>query len=356
MRHFSEQARIIVDNIRSRDKLPIIVGGTHYYVQSMLPADTLMQDQPSVTELESLSSSKWPILNAPTSEMLEELRVLDPEMALRWHPNDRRKIQRSLEICLQNGRPASQIYSEQKVARDKALDHPHDGAEVPCFNDLLVLWTHARSSDLNARLDQRVDAMIEQGLVGEVEAVFKSAEARRAQGTEIDESHGIWTAIGYKEFLPLVTHHQGAGASKEDCTERTKVSTRQYAKRQTRWLRLKLMPTLVQAGYGKNTFVLDASELVSWDALVRNPALEITKSFIDGAELPQPDLFSPLAAELLQQTEKPLRVAHYCHSCDKTLMTVEEWNGHLESRAHRNATRPKTDWKAIHSTKANSNG
>ncbi|KAK5057159.1 tRNA dimethylallyltransferase, mitochondrial, partial [Cryomyces antarcticus] len=60
---------------------------------------------------------RWPVLEESTEKMLEKLHEVDPIMANRWHPNDRRKIQRSLEIYLETGKKASDIYEEQKPRR-----------------------------------------------------------------------------------------------------------------------------------------------------------------------------------------------------------------------------------------------
>src|SRR5436190_11089962 len=115
---FKKESLQTIKEIRSRGKLPILVGGTHYYTQSVLFNGSLLdKGEPEPEEDDQLSipvSERWPILEASPGEILQKLREVDPVMAARWHPNETRKIRRSLEIYLQTGRPASEIYQEQR--------------------------------------------------------------------------------------------------------------------------------------------------------------------------------------------------------------------------------------------------
>jgi tRNA dimethylallyltransferase len=118
---FKREALKIIQEIRSRGKTPILVGGTHYYTQAVLFHKTIL---PSDQELDAASDDsaeeeKFPILEASTEEMLQKLREVDPVMAERWHPNERRKIRRSLQIYLQTGRRAS---DEEATHRDQQYD------------------------------------------------------------------------------------------------------------------------------------------------------------------------------------------------------------------------------------------
>jgi tRNA dimethylallyltransferase len=94
--NFVSNALAKISEIRARGRLPILVGGTHYYTQSLLFHDALAnksQDEEPVQNAERLA-----VLEEPTEVLLAKLREVDPVMADRWHPNDRRKIQRSLEL------------------------------------------------------------------------------------------------------------------------------------------------------------------------------------------------------------------------------------------------------------------
>ena len=349
VRQYNERARSLIRDIRSRNKLPIVVGGTHYYVQSLIPTtQTMLEPQSSGVDVQPLNASAFSILNASTSEIFRELQNLDPATAARTHPNDRRKVQRGLEICLENGRPASQVYLERRERRRELVAIPSDGIGRGLSDDLLVFWTHATAPQLTERLNVRVDQMVSRGLIEEVEGVFQYAKDCRAKGTDLDESHGLWTAIGYKEFLPLLSQSTRSEDTKADCIERTKIATRQYAKRQNRWIRLTLIPALAAAGYDQKIYPLDVSDTSQFSKCAQEPALRITGLCLDGEALPHPHDICDLATNCLQRNVKPVIQAQYCKVCDKTLMNGDQWKGHLKSKGHRSAIRPKIDWKALH--------
>ena len=150
---FVKNALRIIKEIRSRGKLPILVGGTHYYTQSLLFKDRLAEeDGDEGKEFVSDTKEVWPILHQPTEVVLEELKKVDPAMAGRWHPNDRRKIQRSLEIYLQTGRKGIRYLCENNeyaktvgrgVDGDTVLDAP--AIRFPT----LLFWVHADNDGLH---------------------------------------------------------------------------------------------------------------------------------------------------------------------------------------------------------------
>ena len=251
-------------------------------------------------------------------------------------------------MCLESGQPVSEVYKEQHGRRDtpdQAFERKTDDEKE---NDILVFWTHAQTSKLNERLEHRVDHMIANGLTKEVEDLHELLTKLIAKGQIVDESHGIWTAIGYKEFLPWLTHDSRSETVKADCVERTKIATKQYAKRQNRWIRLTLIPGLARSGSEGMIYLLDASEQASFVDNVQGPAIQITISFINGDTLPDPSGLSDLAADCLQLQTKPNIEARHCEVCEKTLMTEDQWIGHLKSKGHRSASRPKVDWKALY--------
>ncbi|KAI4788202.1 tRNA isopentenyltransferase-like protein, partial [Aureobasidium sp. EXF-8845] len=241
--NFVSNALAKISEIRARGRLPILVGGTHYYTQSLLFHDALAnksQDEEPVQNAERLA-----VLEEPTEVLLAKLREVDPVMADRWHPNDRRKIQRSLEIWLQTGRKASDIYEEQRTRRETAgqevlSDDTQDASLLRMRT--LVLWVAAQSDMLSKRLDTRVDKMVTQGLLDEVSTLSDFYDSRIADGESIDTTRGIWVAIGYKEFLDYQAALRKGDTSPTQLSkllaqaiEKTKAGTRQYAKRQIRW-------------------------------------------------------------------------------------------------------------------------
>lgn len=341
VKKFHDKARDICQDIRSRGRLPILVGGTHYYMQAMLFENSLVDHEP--VEPEPLEGPKWPVLEGSTEDMYAELQRIDPVMAMRWHPKDRRKIRRSLEIWLQSGTRASDIYEEQRQSRScsETVNEGANGQGSFTSNDLLVFWTYASSEALNTRLDKRVNKMIEDGLYQEVKELDNFVSSESQAGHQIDQSSGIWIAIGYKECLPYVLNKDASSALETEAIDRTKISTRQYAKRQVRWIRLKLLPAVQSAGLEQNLFLLDSTNLSKWPSEVEAGALKIVGSFLKGEDMPQPAALSSVAQEMLVAKIKQGRAAKHCEACGKTLMSEEEWRLHLKSKGHRSATRPR---------------
>ncbi|KAG9193592.1 tRNA dimethylallyltransferase [Alternaria panax] len=346
---FVGEALRTIDEIRSRGKLPVLVGGTHYYTQSLLFQDALA-DEPELNLNEN--SKPLPILEEPTDILLAKLREVDPVMADRWHPNERRKIQRSLEIYLRTGKPASQLYKEQKLQRD-ALAAQADGVASDSLRfETLLFWVHANKDVLHRRLDGRVDKMITRGLLSEVEELSSFRKRHEVNtDTTIDQTRGIWVSIGYKEFLEYQSALSDDTKTDSEleklkglAIEKTQAATRQYANRQIKWIRIKLLNALVGAGQKNKTFLVDGSDISQWEENVVKPAITITEQFLSGQALPPPSTLSPAAAEMLTPKreydlgQRPdLWQKKVCEICGTTSITENDWNLHRQSRAHRRA-------------------
>ncbi|KZM23327.1 tRNA dimethylallyltransferase [Ascochyta rabiei] len=349
---FVSNALAVIDEIRSRGKLPILVGGTHYYTQSLLFKDALSKEP--ALELKE-DSEHFSILDEPTSVILEKLREVDPVMANRWHPNESRKIQRSLEIYLRTGKPASQVYDEQRIKREIEQNSAEvDQAEssTGLRFPTLLFWVYANRDILYPRLDGRVDKMLAKGLLSEVEELTRfRADHEARTGSAVDQSRGIWVSIGYKEFLD----YQGALADntlssaeleklKIAAVEKTQAATRQYANRQARWIRIKLLNALFGAGYKGNMFLLDGSDLPNWESNVIAPATAVTNKFLSGQPLEDPLTLSSAAAENLTPKrnydlgQRPdLWQQKTCETCGTVAITENDWKLHGQSRSHRRA-------------------
>ncbi|TGO31621.1 hypothetical protein BHYA_0476g00010 [Botrytis hyacinthi] len=356
---FKDRASQIIQEIRSRGRIPIVVGGTHYYTQSLLFEHELVSsgkgsgegqdnEQLSIEEI----SKRFPILDAPTGQILDRLREVDPIMAAQWHPNDRRKIQTSLQIFLTSGKKASDIYKEQRETKAMAQatsDGNSDHSDAFSIGSPLLFWVHAKSDTLKSRLDKRVDKMIDVGLLDEVKSMETIRQEYIRGGADLDLSRGIWASIGWKEFeLYLRALEQEdrdpkkLNALRDDSLEKMKAATRQYAKRQTRWISLKLIPSLVQMNALDRLYLLDGTDVSSWLENVSDPAVGITQEFLLGSKLPSPSEMSALAGEFLNP-EKPLQhsqskarwVPKKCEICHVVVMTEGQWQVHSTTRAHR---------------------
>lgn len=352
---FVRNALAIIEDIRSRGKLPILVGGTHYYIQSLLLRDHLsvQDDGRDASNYVSVTTEKWPILNEPTDVLLAELRRVDPIMAERWHPNDRRKIENSLTIWLRTGKRASDVYAEQRQKRDSRSPPPPDGQAESQKPDMrfpaLVFWAHTDREALHDRLNKRVDTMLDNGLLAEVQTMSAFAKSEADAGNIINEKQGAWLSIGYKEFVPYAralaegsSPTEALGKLKLHAIEMTKSHTRQYSNSQVRWIRIKLANALRDAGAADSLYLLDSSDASQFDQNVVQPALSLTEKFLGRSEMPPPDTLSPLAAEMLSPKQdydpsaEPQRwTKHHCDVCNVTCVLENQWQAHIKSKAHK---------------------
>lgn len=200
---YQKLVRDKISEIKQKGKLPIIVGGTGLYIQAVLFDYRFSESQVD----ENLRNELYTELEEfGPLHMHEKLMQLDPETDI--HPNNTRRVVRALEIILG---------SEQKVDRSLALE--------PMYNELIVGIDIPRAL-LYERIDRRVDAMMEDGLIREVEAL-RERGIRDVQSIQ---------AIGYKEIYAYLD-----GKLEFDrAIELLKKNSRNYAKRQLTYFRNKL--------------------------------------------------------------------------------------------------------------------
>jgi tRNA dimethylallyltransferase len=360
---FKKKAEEVIDEIRGRGKLPILVGGTHYYTQSLLFGENLVSDDgegnAEIHIPREEIDKRFPILEKPTEEILARLKEVDPIMADRWHPNDRRKIQRSLEIYLTTGKQASAVYEEQKERKNAVKSHElteQSMDDQSLINSTILFWVHAESNVLRARLDNRVDKMVHNGLLEEVKSLGEVLYEQESNGIMVDRSRGIWVSIGFKEFETyLEAVRNGSTCGKDvntllsESVEQTKTATKQYSRRQVRWIRLKLLAALYGARAQQRLFLLDGSDVSQWSEVVSEPAITITGQFLEGEALPNPTEMSTVAMELLSPKQRyefsdrpDLWIRKVCELCSMTAVTETQWELHLKSRSHRRAVKKTT--------------
>jgi len=350
---FKKKAGQIIREIRSRGRLPIVVGGTHYYTQSLLFEDSLLGEPAEGVEQDHTEHSneeieeKFPILTGPTETMIERLREVDPMMADRWHPKDRRKIRRSLEIFLTSGKKASDLYAEQKEQKLRGNVENGISTNFVGRGSTLLFWVHAESETLKQRLNARVDKMLDTGLLDEVKSMEAFLSEQSKAGVIVDRTRGIWVSIGWKEFESYLKALGTETASQENLKklyelsiEQTKAATRQYAKRQVRWIRLNLMTALSDENVMDKLYLLDGTDITQWTEAVSDPAIDVAARFLEGTELPLPHELSEAAQQILAPEEglgeKPdVWFRQECEVCRMIAVNDVQWQTHLKSRRHR---------------------
>jgi tRNA dimethylallyltransferase len=287
---FVREAEKTIDEIRARGRLPILVGGTHYYVQSLLfphggdegkDAAAEGEGEYAFPPIDVDLAQKYPILDAPTPELYEALKAVDPVIAARWHPNDRRKIRRSLEIYYSTGckQTASEVYEAQRLARQSTTTATSTAAQK---HRNLIFWVHSDTEVLRARLDSRVGKMIASGMWEEIEEMLRLYESPLGSSTDLNQ--GIWQSIGFKEFLPYLQMRKSPSTTMKEleeakllAVENMKTATRQYARSQVRWVRIKFLHALRAAKDGSSIFLMDSTDVPKYDDNVVLPALDISK-------------------------------------------------------------------------------
>ncbi len=205
---YVEMAAPIVDDILARGKLPILVGGTGLYVDSLLSGRTFAPFAPATGVRERLER-EYDLLGG--ERLLERLCAIDPVTAARLHANDRKRIVRGLEVFETTGKTLAQHDAETQLI-------------PPRYTPVTLGLSFQNKLDMWGRIDGRVDEMVERGLEGEIRSLL--AEGLSPASTAMQ-------AIGYKEFLSALTQGGDIGAAAEE----VKLRSRQYAKRQLTWFR-----------------------------------------------------------------------------------------------------------------------
>ena len=199
---FVAHASKAIENINRRGKKILLVGGTALYIKSLL--EGIFEGPPADWELRTKLSQ------IPLASLYEELSRVDPEAAQKIAPNDLRRVIRALEVFHLTGQPIS--LSRHLKTRPVA---PY----TACF-----MGVHWERQLLYERIERRVEAMMEKGLI---------QETKRLLSGPFPLSKSACQAIGYKETIEMLSNHGDLGL----LPDMIKRNTRRFAKRQMTWLR-----------------------------------------------------------------------------------------------------------------------
>ena len=204
---YVQEATACVEDILSRGKLPIVCGGTGLYIDGLIRGTDF---QPAGTDngIREELEKEWEEQGAEA--MMARLAAVDPPSAERLHLSDKRRILRALEVYLATGETIT-----AHNARTKAIP--------PRFEAVMIGLNTQPRDILYGRIDRRVDVMLEQGLLQEVQTLL---EKGLLEGTAAQ-------AIGYKELL---AHFRGE-MTLEAAADLIRQKSRNYAKRQLTWFR-----------------------------------------------------------------------------------------------------------------------
>ncbi len=205
---FHRDAVIAIDEIHACGRIPLLVGGTGLYFRALRNGlSPLPSANPQVRQRLAREAARegWPALH-------ERLAVLDPEAAARIRPSDSQRIQRALEVHALTGTPLSELQQRQ---RGNACPYPV----------LALSLEPADRAWLHERIERRFQAMLDQGLVAEVDTL----RARAGVHADLPSTR----SVGYRQ---VISHLEGR-LSSEEMRERAVIATRQLARRQLTWLR-----------------------------------------------------------------------------------------------------------------------
>lgn len=205
---YVEMATPIVDDILRRGKLPLLVGGTGLYLDSLLSGRNFAPIQFD-RELRGSLESDYDSFGG--TALRQRLIALDPSTGNRLHDNDKKRIVRAIEVYQLTGKTLSQHDEETKKI-------------PPRYRAVTLGLAYQDKLDMWHRIAKRVDEMMALGLMDEIETLLK---------TGLSPTSTAMQAIGYKEIIQAMTENGDITQATED----VKLRSRQYAKRQLTWFR-----------------------------------------------------------------------------------------------------------------------
>lgn len=203
VKDFQTTVRHCIEDIISRGKVPIIVGGTGLYIKAALYDYEFGETNETHLDIQEKYKDK------DNDFLYQYLLQIDEKSALELHPHNRQRVLRAIQIYEETGHKKSDIISSQQHV---------------CLYDAYFVGLTLPRDVLYERINHRVDVMIKNGLEQEVEKLYHQGLKREHQSMK---------AIGYKEWFDYFEYH----ISKEEVYDNIKKHSRQYAKRQYTWFK-----------------------------------------------------------------------------------------------------------------------
>ncbi|XP_001358410.3 tRNA dimethylallyltransferase [Drosophila pseudoobscura] len=349
--HFRNAALPIIERLLAKSTPPIVVGGTNYYIESLL-WDILVNTQDGDS---NKSPTADPLADDAMSAMTtaalhQHLASIDASSANRIHPNNRRKILRAIEVYQGTGQTLTEKLAEQRQRPGGnrlggPLRYPHT----------ILLWLRCQQDVLNERLDGRVDGMLEQGLLRELRRFHDTYKGVTVQAY----TSGVLQTIGYKEFVPyLVKHNEQQDEKieeylkthgyrlpskeelKEDglpdgidllrtCCDELKLVTRRYSKKQIKWINNRFLGS--KDRQVPDLYELDTSDVSAWQERVYQRA----ESIVDSYRSDQLCEIEPMAKRVHPGADLNEETSNFCATCERHFVGEYQWGLHLKSNKHK---------------------
>lgn len=388
---FRNRSMGIINDLMARDILPVIVGGTNYYIESLLwksftlepaldcaketfknAATRLVRFEDSATstlidsEAKLLCSLppeayhseedlddvdkffKKPIYNdafdnVSSDKLWAILEQVDPKSAHFYHPCDKRRVIRCLQVIQDKKKNFSAVVEEMN--RSEVDGKPILGGHLR-YQPTCVFWLSCENESLDRVLDERVDQMLSRGLLEELKEFHELYNQHRILNHEKpDYTKGVFQTIGFKEFhdylvlSPEVRESELGAKLLARSIKEMKLSTRQYARRQLKWIRRRFTQSGTRDLPPLYKLVTNLKQ-DDWNHQVRDPAIGIIESIINREPLNEAlEKFKevPVVQAIINKPGK-----YYCDVCDRTFIGSFYIDAHLKSRRHeRNLARAK---------------
>ncbi|KAI0267580.1 IPP transferase-domain-containing protein [Russula aff. rugulosa BPL654] len=339
-----------ISDAHGSKKVPIVVGGTAYWIQHLvfpgrLAVEPEQISRPSLPSADSKPPSDG--LSSALSQLFDALpetppsAVDDPAAALAF------------------GRKVSEILQEQSAVTLR-----------PRY-DTLFLWLYAEPTELKRRLDIRADEMLHNGLLEEVCELSRIQGSPNKASLDImapsspapDFTHGVFQSIGFRGFHQYLTDPSPSEMTYQAAVQNLKTANHQYAKRQVSWIRNKLLPAIrasksSEGTEGVDMYLLDATEPQQWTSEVRDAATGLMEGQVPrGDTLSNPLTLSSTAQRMLSVPIKATdptavllaRRKILCPVCtvDEALPVMieegSEWEAHARTKVHKRLAAKSTE-------------
>lgn len=366
---FRDTALPIVEDLLARQKMPIIVGGTNYYIESLLwnvlvnpvskvgdkrkaedeamaASNSRLAADKTIEEEEVSTSSDDKLFKIDSAELYRLLTAVDPPMAVRLHPNNRRKVIRALQVFRDSGSRMSTLLEQQQTTPGgNCLGGPLR------YEHVILFWLRCEQEVLNDRLDNRINGMIAQGMLKEIRDFYDSLGELNDTN---DYTKGILQTIGFKEFVPylgkydvgqddLITKFMQRTADDESleapegvavlqsCLEELRLTTKRYSKKQMKWVANRFLAQTDRQV--PDVFGLDSTRPLDWPQEVFGPAVSVIQAYIDRTECD----FKPLTKHASVRAGLNENVSNVCDICNRHFVGEFQWTIHLKSNKHKRA-------------------
>jgi tRNA dimethylallyltransferase len=231
VKQFRDETIKVIDEIISRNKYPILAGGTGFYFEALKYG---IFEGPSKNK--EIRESLLKIERESNGSLRKMLSKIDPVAFEKFDAGDLTRIVRAIEVYILTGRPISELWKER--------------SEDERFT-IFVLYRER--NDLYRRINERVESMFDRGFVEEVQNLLKMGYSKDLK---------VMRSIGYKEVVQYLEGEIGIN----ECVEMVKLATRHYAKRQLTWFRRYEDAVWINFSNGEEPSLNKVLKIIEWGA------------------------------------------------------------------------------------------